>query len=566
MVLLLLVCGAFALADTLTYFHDGANRRLLSTEQLGFSERFGLFRGSDPRSLDSLLLFDSLTDSVVTLTGRGSAGSELFDPLLNKIEGTNGVNSDHISQITATVAIPTGGVSALGLYRYEDRYSQMFDRYITAKSRESGLVDPASSLGLIEEKLIDIQVKKRAITSRGIVRSFGDWGVVPGFDSVYHYSEGYSVRFMNQWESNRIEVRNGVGFEDRSRESIRGRDGSVSWHISDLKTIDLTIPAESVSISGEPHRAFESSHSVRVRLQRHTAIGIQYLNELTSKGAILGLVENRFDRVTLITQAGRSIADAEFLGSILSTVKLTPLFTVTGRVSRSLSSEQFEESAAILQGFNSYSKKTTSKLNEQFSLVWNRRGSINSSAKIILAADQNPFYEKLWQYPAGIVVETVSPEGKSILATGVTGALSWNRPMVGVVFDGMIRRDWIDLPALSTNGFARTAVRIGNDHPRSFHGTATVENRAPVTHIRLDSLNRSIVHASSWNSTLSFALEAPVISPFLRKNIEPSLRLIAGPFYFNRDQQHAQLPGGNPIGPMIGLSLEGKILFARYSD
>jgi len=554
-IVVLLFSVALIAADTLTYIHDGANRRTLDPQTLGFTDRTGLFAGTDPIPLAKLLP-EAITDSTASITGTAHAGSELFDPLLNKYEKTNNVNSDHVSELSGIVTVPQVGMAIRGDYRYEDRFSQMFDRYSARYESTNNSALENSSFGLAEETGATATYRGKDVRGALTLNSYGRWGVVPGTDSIYHFRQGKTVRGIAELTHNRLTVRGGFGVDHFERPILPGDSSAKQYfnlenftktknklHKFDLATQIKLSKRMSIAFGAESNQNNDRRRIFYTSLAQESPRGEWQIRAI--------VVDNHF-RTTYVDKP------FGFGGELNGKLKFTQMLDLTGKLHAIKSDTAF--SGEIVVYDTSYFRLTTlhsSSLNGSLSLGLK---SVKKpiTLKAILVADRIPSYEKFDSSRQFTMVQ--SYDNRSTAATGITGSWNLSRPLVQIALDGMIRADLLDKPSLSTPGFIRSAVTVGKLAPRSLIGRITLEERAPVTCVRFDGDATEQISRTGWSSSAHIDLEIPVVPPFLRNRIEPTMIMSAGPFYFSRNQQFEQLPGGNAVSPQIRIHLIGKLL------
>jgi len=548
-ILFILALLTLSVADTLTYFYDGANRLTIEPTHLGFENHFGLFTGENLTDLESLIPRDSIDPRPTSITGTAVAGSELFDPLLNKYEGTNMVNSDHVSELTGEIHLPKISTDLNGFYRYEDRFSQMFDRYASRYQIEQNKPLKNSAFGLTEEIGGGAQFRGKQVRGAVSARSFGRWESIPSTDSAYAYQTGKQVRGVGEFTHNRLLIRTGVG--------------QITF--SDLRYFQNKIDTTNNRRTSVPlwtdTTAWEMDFLGSYQFTKRSTVGIGMRSgiQLYENARLFVRYSQELPRIRWDISVDKIRENRGFGGSMNGSVQLNRMFSLSGTftgVSELTGDYRWFESDT---GFVSVYSSPIQELRESIAVKWiSSSQTVPATVQVLLLGDQNPLYEQVFQKDSWTAVNIFSPVDKSILATGVTATASFSRPFVGITIDGMARMDILDRPALSTPGFLRTSVRVGKSSPRSLNGTVTLEQRAPVTQTRLDSVGNSIRRSTEWNHGVSASVRAPIVSPFLRDRIEPTLTISAGPFGMTKSAI-VHLPGANPISPMISLAVEGTI-------
>lgn len=540
--LLLLLSVITLSADSLTYRLDGSNIRSISDNNLNFSNRSDLLTGKDPLTLEELLEAEDFApqDSHTLVSLTGTAGSEIYDPLLNLYEGTNSVNSDHFSELSGKILLPKYRMNIHGTYLYEDRYSQQFDRFQKRYIEHWGTALPMSSYGLAEDLLIKGSYKSDRSRALLNVLTYNHWGVLPGFDDQYSYRSGTKIRGGGDFTQEKFTLSALFG-ADNYRDQW-GHQGDTLY--KDLET--------SLGI------ACKLNEIARCKLNYH------HSETLQSRDLIEILFMQNFDRLGwklktgVFTQYGYNL-NVSLQYNILESLSFSADFH-NGKSLGERKREWLSLDRPLL-----FSGDTISLLSGSAALNYSRQDigtpfSIAAKSEV----DRNPRYECIDTLADHYNVTVGSWGDRSVVSLGIMAKVSLEKELFGLTLDGKIKADLLDLPPLSSPGFYRLRFRGGRDEYRSFQVHATFEHRAPVTQTRFTGKNLMIQESSTeWNSGLTLNLTIPVVSPFLEERILPTIEMGAGPIRIGREQMMRELPGANPIGPEIYLKLVGDVILDR---
>ncbi len=525
-------------ADSVLYRIDGANNRSLNLDKLSFQERFGLIHGNSSSTLSELLQQDhKLNDSVLVIGLSGIAGSEIYDPLLNLYEETNTINSDHFSSITGRALVPQANLSIKGIYTYEDRYSQQFDRFSNSYSELWGRVLPMSSYGLIEDLYFNAMYQSDRSTSLLSVLSYNRWGVLPGFSDQYSFRSGMSIRGGGETSYKKISIFALAGI-DKYRDML----GDLNEKLS-------------TDTEGEFGGAYHFGEN--------RSLGFKYLrNQKFYLSDLLKITMKHKYNLLLWTIAGGAYIQGGFLVEANTEFPIGANADVSLDFSGGNIRAENDQTWFALNRPLSFSADLGKKAVGDIKINYSRSDfTLPFSISLISKMDRFPRYEHIDSSMESFAVKIGTFDDRSVVALGVRAKLSFERTFWGANFDGMLRGDLLDSPELSTPGFYRIKFRAGRDSLRSFHADFTFEHRAPVTQIRVNSSDNTLSEFSTrWSSSMGIRIFVPIVSPFLERNLIPTIELGAGPVRFGHEQMLREIPGANPVGPEIFLGFRGDII------
>lgn len=522
------------MAESMSYRIDGSNWYLVTPESLSVEMRYGFIHGKEQFNLDFPLIEN--TDSVITVRVQGEAGSEVFDPLLNKYEGTNDVNSDHFSELKGTIFIPQANLNIIGDYLYEDRYSQQFDLYQKQFLNRYGYALPNASFGLAEEMQFNANYKSQTSTVFFDALKYDRWGIIPS-TSNYSYRLGTRIAGGASLDRKRVNILFSAS-GDRYVDQI-GSEEELEYMEIDVRSAVSFSPSEKLSFS----------------------IGYDRDDHFVGKDFLYGKMRHRIAYFNYMVRGGgyfQGGGEGELAADLTLMESLKLSATVEGGVRDGEEKREWLGLDSRVSFFGAEERK----LREKFAINYsNDKYVFPFKLKSQISADQYPRYERITTDSA-TTVEAYSSDEYTVFQWGLWGEIGFSGNCFGVTLEGMLNRNVLDNPVLYTPGIMRSTVRVGRNKPRSIHTTITWELKGAWEHTTLNETNEMMTQHGNVTSGVSFVVVVPVQSPFLRDRFLPTFVLGAGPMRFNKEQQQPEIFGGNPVGPEIYLQLSGDILFS----
>lgn len=470
-------------------------------------------------------------------------GSETGDPHLNGFDTPGLPNRDHLTDLAGAITSPRPGLTIVGLYRYDDTYSDRFDSiWAVAPDMHAGphaRTPPQEADGLLQQEALAYTLARGGWHAEGSASHSARWGVTPLFGEPIWFNALRTEHHVS-WDCARIDIQASLLAEHTER-----------WPL---------------------HMAEEEFNRVAVRVQTRYRLGANRVG-----------VETRYDnstvvpaQVSLVASSGgrrplsahiragvNSSLDPHAEGSVSATLGLVTIEASAGNAPGNPAlPDTFEHLDTMVFCSGSTHRETTARL--AISLC-------DSSRNVVSAGAWVDFTDlPLWQELQPHATDTLrlrlveSPDGaQTVLGAQVCWAPRWHWGDARTWARGHL--DLFGREALHVPWDMGTEITARSQKAAGVWVRVGLLAVGPVTERYRDTRTASMLVERSCDSRVeaNLACRMPFRSPLFASRIRPAIEVGVDHLNLTGQTRQRQLTPGNLMGPRIEVSLDAVLVPQR---